>query len=249
MTPPCAANLARPGANGSKRKEHGKRRLRLQPELSENMSKDPKMTIRDSSLTKAIIMELVAPNEHVSAEFERYSAKYAESAPKLLNKGDYARWSIVLDRIPDGSSLLDVGVGVGQFIGAAARSMKLSEVQGIDISRHSHFLPNLDYPVKMTYQNATSMTFQNNAFDYVTCMEVIEHLDDEDMNAVISELRRVARRGIFVTVPFCERLPLPTYHKQRFSFERIQEIFPTGEISLCVNQNNVRWALIEEHVK
>lgn len=192
----------------------------------------------------AVVLESVSLSDEVKSEFERFRDEYAKTAPNLLNPGDYARWSVVLSKLPARASLLDVGVGVGQFMAAAANTGRFSRVHGLDNVRHSKFL-DCD-KVEMTYASATDMPFETGAFDFVTCLEVIEHLTDEDVTAAVAELRRVAKRGLFITVPYCEKEPLPSYHLQRFTYARIKKLFPKAKLTLCVTECRVPWIMIEE---
>src|SRR5260370_4593459 len=48
--------------------------------------------------------------------------------------------------------------------------------------------------------SVVSLPFAGRSFDAVTCLEVLEHLDDPA--AAVRELARVARRAVLVSVPF-----------------------------------------------
>jgi hypothetical protein len=79
-------------------------------------------------------------------------------------------------------------------------------------------------------------------------MEVIEHLPDGKLERVLAQLRRVAARRLIVSVPFCEPLPLPHYHQQQFTAERILSMFPTAKFTLFLKSpvTRVPWMLIDE---
>ena len=87
------------------------------------------------------------------------------------------------------ASLLDAGCGEGEMlrrgvVPANARTVLL------DRSRDSaaHALGSVD-----------ALPFACASFDVVTCLEVLEHLDDP--GAAVRELARVARRAVVVSVP------------------------------------------------
>ena len=199
-------------------------------------------------MIEAIVLEEIILNDFVAAEHERYSNEYAISHPNLIRRPDYARWSFVQNKIPDGKKILDVGVGVGQFINSLERSQRCLEVKGVDIKKHGQFLASEVGNVEVIYSNANDLPLADNSFDYVTCLEVIEHLDDEDMFRVISEVRRVAKEKAIFTVPYCEKTPIPSYHKQRYTLSRLKEIFPDSEIKLCAVDRIIHWAYIEENI-
>ena len=199
-----------------------------------------------SPLVRATVMENIELIPEVEAEFDRYFSEYSESSPPHTRIDDYLRWSFVLAEIPEGTSILDIGVGAGQFINAASRSEKFSRIHGIDITRHSKFLEPEEKSVEMTYESVVDMNFSDSEFENVTCMEVIEHLETEEMEKAISELRRVSKGRVIVTVPYCEKEPIPKYHKQRFTLTRTKEIFPNAQLTLFVREARVKWILIIE---
>jgi len=197
----------------------------------------------------SVILEQVTLLEEIKSELGRYTELYLETHANLIRLPDYARWSFVLEKIPDNSSILDVGVGVGQFVNAAARSGRFAKVSGLDIRQHPQFISSEIGDVDISYENARNMSFKSQSYDYVTCMEVIEHLDTDEMMDTISELRRIAKEKILITIPYCEKEPIPSYHKQRFTISRIQELFPNGDVKLCTRDRWIEWAYIEEEMK
>lgn len=176
---------------------------------------------------------------------DEYREVYAETAPNLLRRPDYQRWSFIMERLPAGS-LLDVGIGAGQFVHAAWRSGRFSRVVGVDIRPHSKLL-RLDEPVEFVWANAADLPFPDDHFDVVTCMECLEHMDTDTMESAISELRRVTRKHLVMTVPWEEPEPLPEHHVQRFDAERVSMLFPTASVSLLAKKGGTwPWAILVE---
>ncbi|KPP83277.1 MAG: hypothetical protein HLUCCA04_04135 [Oceanicaulis sp. HLUCCA04] len=200
----------------------------------------------DPAAVTAVVMDGRDMHPLIEAELKRFAKVYKKSSPNLLRRPDYVRWPAVLDMMPSGGAVLDVGVGAGQFVSALKASAGFERVEGLDVKPHGKFLPRDKDPVKMTYASATDMPYADGEFDVVTCLEVIEHLETSAMNAALAELRRVAGRELIITVPYCEQEPLPTYHKQRYDLARLRELFPDGEVVLMVNERKVRWALVRE---
>lgn len=205
-----------------------------------------KTNLDDCTVT-SVVLDGMSLHPLMFAELERCTKAFKEKAPNILRRPDYIRWSSVLQLLPQSGSVLDVGVGVGQFVHALQSSGYYDRVEGLDIKPHTHYLPMPIDPVEITYCSATSMPFSDNEFEIVTCLEVIEHLETEDMHQVISELRRVASKELIITVPYCEKEPLPSYHKQRYDLPRIKELFPNAQTILMANADRVPWVLVREN--
>jgi len=85
-------------------------------------------------------------------------------------------------------SLLDAGCGEGELI----RRVVLPGVRTVLLDRNPESAAGVLASVKALPFGATS-------FDVVTCLEVLEHL--EDPRAAAQELARVARRAVILSVP------------------------------------------------
>lgn len=168
----------------------------------------------------------------------------------LYKSADWRRLEFATRLIPsDCKSVLDVGVGPGAFLNYLALSDRFERVTGIDKRRYSKFVelaPDLDYQI----MDVGKISFPDDSFDMVFCMEVLEHLDSKTLEAGLASLRRVTRKKLVMTVPFDEPLPLPSYHLQHFDEQRIRATFPDAEIFLVHRSNKQStwpWAvLIEE---
>ncbi|MEP1231098.1 MAG: class I SAM-dependent methyltransferase [Litorimonas sp.] len=186
-------------------------------------------------------------NENSMFILETYREHYKDTHSALLRRPDYLRWSYILDKIKDNVSILDIGVGAGQFVNMLALSNKpLTSISGLDIRPHSGFIQMFDH-IQMHYHSVVNMEFPDNHFDVVTCLEVLEHLDDKNMAIAISELRRVAKKNLIITVPYNEATPLPKHHLQSFSYSRLNKLFPKAEFTFFCIKDNMSWVLIEEN--
>jgi SAM-dependent methyltransferase len=173
----------------------------------------------------------------------------ARSGSGLYKNADWRRIEFATRLIPDDcTSVLDVGVGPGAFLNYLALSGRFDRVTGIDKRRYTKFVelaPDLDYQI----MDIGDMSFPENSFDTVFCMEVLEHLDSRTLEAGLASLRRVAKKKLVMTVPFDEPLPLPSYHLQHFDEQRIRATFPDAEIVL-VHRDKERstwpWAMLIE---
>jgi SAM-dependent methyltransferase len=101
-----------------------------------------------------------------------------------------------------GGRALDVGCGVGFALEYLAGQPLWFDVWGVDASavaveraqerlEQSHGLP-ADRVQRIEHQ---SLPFAANAFDLVTCFDMLEHLDEPDIDAALSEMFRVLVPG------------------------------------------------------
>ena len=184
--------------------------------------------------------------------FDRYKEKYQNTNPNFLRSDDYARWSYVASRLKTRKSLLDVGIGIGQFINTLAATKRFSKLYGVDIGPHSSFLRFYDN-YTIDYVSISELPYSDNEFDIVTCMETLEHLDDGTFEKGLANLRRVCREQLIITVPFCEE-PLSKSHLRKFEISDLKELFPEAEITLMKksqkksDKRDIYWCLIEENL-
>ncbi len=175
-----------------------------------------------------------------------YSEVYKKTQRAYLRRTDFLRWSYVGDQIGSRGAILDVGVGAGQFVNLLSKVQPSFEsITGLDLSPHSGFL-DLSKSITMDYASVTDMPFKDGQFETVTCMEVIEHLGNQDMLVAIAELRRVTDSKLILTVPYCEKEPLPHFHKQRYTRRRLNKLFPNAEFTYFSSHKDMAWVMIEE---
>ena len=100
------------------------------------------------------------------------------------------------------ASVLDVGCGEGVLTQEWAERLGDRRIVGIDLDDpklHAEWekrrRPNLEY----RSEEATSLSFADNEFDMATAIEVLEHVPDPAQT--LSEMARVARRWLLVSVP------------------------------------------------
>lgn len=86
-------------------------------------------------------------------------------------------------------SLLDAGCGEGEMVRRGALPAGLRPVL---LDRNPDSAAQL-------LGSVTALPFASRSFDVVTCLEVLEHLDDPA--SAVRELARVARRAVVVSVP------------------------------------------------
>jgi SAM-dependent methyltransferase len=94
------------------------------------------------------------------------------------------------------TSLLDLGCNVGELLGAAASLYPQLKLTGVDVnsaaieSARQH-LPQAD----LRQCDGPLLPFGDAAFDYVTCIEVLEHIPQAARRATLREVWRVLKPG------------------------------------------------------
>jgi 2-polyprenyl-3-methyl-5-hydroxy-6-metoxy-1,4-benzoquinol methylase len=99
-------------------------------------------------------------------------------------------------------SILDVGCGEGVLTVEWADRLRDGRVVGIDLDDprlrrewKKRSRPNLEFRI----DEATSLSFEDDAFDMACATEVLEHVPEPE--ATLSEMARVASRDLLVSVP------------------------------------------------
>jgi len=122
--------------------------------------------------------------------YERiWKKKGIDKEPKI-EKG--SRADIALKLLDKGDRLLDIGCGDGT-LGYFAKN-KYKEVYGVDISEEAlKIAKKRDIIVEKVNLNEEKLPFENDYFDAVTCLDVIEHVFEP--RDLIKEINRVLKRG------------------------------------------------------
>lgn len=124
------------------------------------------------------------------SEIAKYLEAYCLSSYRMGDaRRDLARQT--LRSLPVRGSLLDVGTGRGELLDDASGL-------GFDPVRGTEVVPYL-LSERVTYAEAHALPHDAGAFDVVTCLDVLEHLDPGDTVRALEELSRVAARAVVVT--------------------------------------------------
>jgi len=131
----------------------------------------------------------------------------------------------VASKIPVGSIVLDVGCGEGSFMEILRDSYKIKSF-GIDFA--SAAIQTLEEKgLDGCTASATDIPFDDNTFDAVTALEVLEHLDLKSSKKALKEIRRVCKNNglILVTVPTYNSLTpqVEPEHLRAYTKKALQE--------------------------
>jgi SAM-dependent methyltransferase len=97
------------------------------------------------------------------------------------------------------SSLLDAGCGEGETLARLGSALP-RRVAAVDIDRDAVAFAAKRFPeVEVTRHSIDRLPFEDDSFDLVLCLEVLEHLPAPD--AALAELARVSRSHVVVSVP------------------------------------------------
>jgi ubiquinone/menaquinone biosynthesis C-methylase UbiE len=103
-------------------------------------------------------------------------------------------------------SILDVGAGSGELLRVAAQwardTDRIASLVGLELNERSAqaiIEESADFPeISSVQASGLMLPFPDAAVDYVISSLTLHHFDDEGAVNLLREMRRVARRGIFV---------------------------------------------------
>jgi SAM-dependent methyltransferase len=98
-----------------------------------------------------------------------------------------------------GRTILDFGCGTGGYATRLKRSG--FEVTAVDQNR-DYVASAVRLGVTAQHVNG-SLPFADRSFDTLIMIEVLEHLDDDVIERVLTDVRRVVRKNVLITVPDC----------------------------------------------
>jgi 2-polyprenyl-3-methyl-5-hydroxy-6-metoxy-1,4-benzoquinol methylase len=121
---------------------------------------------------------------------------------KRIKRSEFVaqRFATLLDQ----KKVLDVGC----FEAPLRKILVNSDYTGVD------FVGNPD--IEINLQETTRLPFDDNSFDTVFCIDVLEHLDN--LHTIFEELSRVSSKNIIVSLPNCWRDARTKIERGRGSF-------------------------------
>ena len=153
-------------------------------------------------------LERIDTGDYTPAEYERFLREIA-----FINRhfGDRRVLKKTLFREIEAGrmrefSVLDVGAGSGELLRATAdfsrrtgRTARLAAIDLNEISANAARAESVQYPeIAAIMGDALRLPFADGSFDYAISSLFFHHLTDEQIVKALSEMSRVARRGILV---------------------------------------------------
>ena len=100
---------------------------------------------------------------------------------------------------PQVRTIIDIGCGNGIITNALAKSY---DVTGVDASAEAlEFVQG-----KKIHASADKIPVSDHTFDMAFSSEMLEHIPDASFQMAVNEIKRIARRYVFITVPNQEQL-------------------------------------------
>jgi methionine biosynthesis protein MetW len=120
----------------------------------------------------------------------------------IFDPGTNQRHDVVLGLLPHGERLLDIGCWNGDFLTRVRDARLFSELWGVDLVSASVQAAQVKgFHAQVVDLNGEPLPFENDRFDAVTILAVLEHVFDP--YAMIGEIYRVLRPGgtLAIAVP------------------------------------------------
>ena len=136
--------------------------------------------------------------------------KYAKDLDKRMKVGGLNPYTYQVDYVLKDledikfDSMLEVGANNGRMIGPISKKWPDKEYVALDINRPSLNILKRRYPkIKTrTFNAAVRLPYDDNKFDLVFTSECLCHIAIGDIDNLRNEIKRVAKRCVFLSEPF-----------------------------------------------
>jgi len=133
---------------------------------------------------------------------DHYLEKYRNNNPlaKWLLSNFFKEIGKIVQTLDRADRILEVGCGPGE---SSRQILGMLQGQHYEASEYDAGLVDLlnraNFPVTVTQESVYSLNRQDNEFDCVMLLEVLEHLDD--YHAALAEVFRVSKKDVIISVP------------------------------------------------
>lgn len=129
----------------------------------------------------------------VEEGYDKIAEEYAE-ARRSMGRGDKKYLGLLLERLPEGSRVLDLGCGSGVPI--AKLLVEHYEVTGVDISRRQIQLARERVPEANFFAgDMTEISLPDEAFDAIISLTAIIHVPREEHADLFKRMHRMLKEG------------------------------------------------------
>jgi len=154
--------------------------------------------------------------------------------------------------------ILDCGCGTGWGTHYLSKNSKAKQIIGIDKDIESIKFAHNKYLLKnnsFALGNIITLPFKDNTFDYIICIEVIEHIID--YNLLLIEIERILKKNgvLFISSPNKKMTspglgkPLNPRHVREFYFHEFKEILERHFEVAIYGENYNDPKSLEQHLK
>ncbi len=149
----------------------------------------------------------------------------------VLRKARESHWQEFFS-VAENDRILDAGCGHGEYTVFALKEK--AKVWSFDYSEEmANFTAasvknNSLHAEKITVDSVTDIPYENEFFDQVFCLAVLDHLGPDNRKKAMSELHRVLKKGGKLVIDVPNRLAF--HWRFVFSIMRFLKLYPEGEI-------------------
>jgi ubiquinone/menaquinone biosynthesis C-methylase UbiE len=124
----------------------------------------------------------------VESGYDRIAERYLAWAGGIGDPGRTRMLDLLLERLPPGGDVLDLGCGAG--VPSTVRLAERHRVTGVDISQEQLRLARERLPhAELVHADLASVEFPDASFDGVTCFYALSHLPREQLGGVFRSVR------------------------------------------------------------
>jgi len=195
--------------------------LLTEPDMAEELGRNARL-LAEATSWKRVAQQHIQVYQSITKNLDLFGPDYYDEEYFVGKKGGLAyitpngkikRWSYynpdgewlgakpimeAIKKLLNPKNMLDAGCGRGTFT-AYAKDTGIEAV-GIDFS---HWAVEHPYPRAkglIQWGDVRDIKFPDNSFDLVFASDIMEHIYEEDLEQVISELQRVSRKWIFYNI-------------------------------------------------
>ena len=151
--------------------------------------------------TRSHELERLDTGDYTPAEYRRWQREMW-FIHRIFGELRALRRTLLSDIKADGNesvSVLDVGAGSGELLRGLAKWMAGSKTFFVGAELNAEAARTIKSTILAAVRcDALRLPFPDSSFDYVFCSLFLHHLGDDDAVSLLKEMRRVARKRIYV---------------------------------------------------